>query len=63
MPIAGEFTINLDDRPGVLGKLCQWYCGAVACDTKEPPQIKLNKLGGLRMLLVCPAPRDFEIGC
>ena len=23
MPIANEFTINLEDRPGTLGKLCQ----------------------------------------
>ena len=23
MPIAREFTINLEDRPGMLGKVCQ----------------------------------------
>jgi len=36
VPIAEEFSINLEDRPDVLGKLCQWYCGAVASDTKRP---------------------------
>jgi hypothetical protein len=36
VPIAEEFTINLEGRPGVRVEAPSMVLGAVACDTKRP---------------------------